>query len=352
MVSWAGLPWRMPNLGHHSSIKSVYHLNNQNIQKNPKKSKKIQKNPKRTSQSYSNEYSITTRSLSIHTYYKTNDNTNNKTNGNPNTMPVTTRSTPSTTTHLPPNYPTSLQSLTTHYTSTHHHSIYQVSPRRNGPMFQAFAQHDVWCLVCRLHHQHRSSNRNPGLTPTIHETIYRGVKRYSSCTQHPNCKIQRMGVRLWTVRVFRWLTWWVEEGERSVRPFRQAEHREEDEEDAYTPESEEDDEEDEEDKEDKEEEDKEAEEEEKESDTEDNPTNTRPRPLPFALCIPSSSTPNVSYEVNALTCTCTCPDFVYRNKADTHSTCKHLRAAMAGLYRFACERGGVAEDGYVWLPGE
>jgi predicted nucleic acid-binding Zn finger protein len=53
-----------------------------------------------------------------------------------------------------------------------------------------------------------------------------------------------------------------------------------------------------------------------------------------------------------LTCTCTCPDFVYRNKADTHSTCKHLRAVMAGLYRLACERGGVAEDGYVWLPGE
>ena len=40
MVSWVGLPWRVPNLGHHSSIKSVYHLNNQNIQKNPKKSKK------------------------------------------------------------------------------------------------------------------------------------------------------------------------------------------------------------------------------------------------------------------------------------------------------------------------
>jgi len=171
--------------------------------------------------------------------------------------------------------------------------------------------------------------------------------------------------------LFKWLTIWVtEQGERCYVIDGEDED-EEDEEDEYDDEEDEyDDEEDEEDEEDDDEYDDEEDDDEEDyidgeekddSSDEDAVRKRRNRnrvpttnasPSSLVMHVPSATRSNVTYSIDPLNCTCTCPDFVHRRKADTHSTCKHLRGVLASLYWLAYTNDQLPknEDGYRMLP--
>ena len=219
-------------------------------------------------------------------------------------------------------------------------------------------------------------------TRALH-TIVDCIKANTACTT--TSRMDKINTRRWVGTVFRWLTDWTNAGivvsEKAYKLTWQDEEGEDyvdeeddeegedyvDDEDDDDDEDYEDDENDDEDDDDEDyehyvdednvnDDDDEEDSDEDYVDNEDDDTtkhsSTNPSSPTLALHVHSSTNDDVVYDVDALNCTCTCSDFVYRRKADSHSTCKHLRQVLASLYWLAYTNKQLPKDenGYRMLP--
>ena len=243
---------------------------------------------------------------------------------------------------LPKHYPTSIDSL--------HKWAGRPNPtsHKKNHVNDAFCNTNVWHKICHGHHIHQTSDAQKLGTRWLHQHLHKKlVDEVCKCFTHPTTYIQNEKllckmVHMRLKRVFQLLTEWMDD----VRLYasivlydKQAQTTSMDERntDVFTAR-------------------REPEHIRKSQRPSTDATDAKDAMgsggLPFALRVHSSSAPNVSYDVNVLECTCTCPDFVYRRKADTHSTCKHLRHAFASLYYLAYQNDQLvtSDDGFVWLP--
>lgn len=209
-------------------------------------------------------------------------------------------------------------------------------------LYKIMSVEDVWKTVCQLHQQHSEKREEYA------EAMGKLCESIQKNTDYKmNRKMDKQNIRRWLYTVFHWLTKWKSSG-MIVLNFEYDDTegiKKEDDED-YVDDEEDDDDVD-------EEEEDYVDDEEDEEDDDSIHTNTNADGFaPLALRIGSSSDATIHYDVDALNCTCTCPDFVHRQKAITHTTCKHIRQVLAHLYWLAYKNNKLPKDkcGYRLLP--